>query len=96
MNYVCDQVLEGVPIDEAKRDPESHIVGGRWVLCNKQDDLDPKCRGRYVAQEVNQRGKSMKRSMHQRPPPMGGKEGSVQPLGPGAAQRWTSPKVALP
>ena len=54
--YLCDEVLEGVEMADAMRDPERVVVGGRWVNCNKQDNDDPKCRGRYVAQEVNVNG----------------------------------------
>ena len=51
--YLCDEVLEGVEVDDVMKDPERVIVGGRWVTHNKQDTQNPKCRGRYVAQEVN-------------------------------------------
>ena len=51
--YFCNHVLVDVPYEDAAADPQGHIVGGRWVLCNKQDASNPKCRGRYVAQEVN-------------------------------------------
>ena len=54
--YLCDEVFEGVPYDVAMRDPEKVVVSGRWVNCNKQDADNPKCRGRYVAQEVNVNG----------------------------------------
>ena len=51
--YLCDEVLEGVDYDKTRKDPERVVVGGRWVTHNKQDTQNPKCRGRYVAQEVN-------------------------------------------
>ena len=47
-----ERVLTVVPYHEAVNDPGSKIIGGRWVNSNKQDNLNPKCRGRFVAQEV--------------------------------------------
>ena len=40
--YFCNNVLVGVPMEEAMADKGGHIVGGRWVLCNKQDTCNPK------------------------------------------------------
>ena len=55
-------------MDDALKDPERVIVGGRWVNHNKGDSDAPKCRGRYVAQEVNVGVRRMRRFTPQPPP----------------------------
>ena len=42
--------------EDMQNDPDRVIVGGRWVTHNKGDAENPRCRGRYVAQEVNTSG----------------------------------------
>ena len=49
---LMDHVLEVVPLADALADSEGKLISGRWVNSNKQDLATPKCRGRYVAQEV--------------------------------------------
>ena len=58
VQYLCKEVLEGVPIEQAKQDPDHILVGGRWINSNKEDMENPKCRARYVAQEVNYGGEA--------------------------------------
>ena len=53
LEYFCDKVWVGVPIDVARNDPDGKIIGSRWVNCNKNDINDPDVRCRLVAQEVN-------------------------------------------
>ena len=53
LRYLCDEVFEGVALEDAMKDPDRVIVGGRWITHNKEDADRPKCRGRFVAQEVN-------------------------------------------
>ena len=53
MRYLMDKVLTVVPMSEALADVEGKVVSGRWVNSNKQDLQNPKCRGRYVAQELS-------------------------------------------
>ena len=53
LEYVCDKVWVGVPITEARADPDGKMIGSRWVNCNKNDINDPDVRCRLVAQEVN-------------------------------------------
>ena len=53
LEYFCDRVWVGVPLDDAKNDPDGKIIGSRWVNCNKNDINDPDVRCRLVAQEVN-------------------------------------------
>ena len=52
VRYLMEHVLTVVPYHEAHEDPDSKVIGGRWVNSNKQDLNNPKCRGRFVAQEV--------------------------------------------
>ena len=53
LDYFCDRVWVGVPMDVARNDPDGKIIGSRWVNCNKNDINDPDVRCRLVAQEVN-------------------------------------------
>ena len=53
LEYFCDNVWVGVPIEEAMADTEGKIIGSRWVNCNKDDMHEPDVRCRLVAQEVN-------------------------------------------
>ena len=53
LEYFCDRVWVGVPMNVAKNDPDGKIIGSRWVNCNKNDINDPDVRCRLVAQEVN-------------------------------------------
>ena len=53
LEYCCDKVWVGVPIEEALADTDGKIIGSRWVNCNKNDIHDPDVRCRLVAQEVN-------------------------------------------
>ena len=53
LEYFCDRVWVGVPMDVAKNDPDGKIIGSCWVNCNKHDINDPGVRCRLVAQEVN-------------------------------------------
>ena len=53
LDYFCDKVWVGVPLEEAQNDPDGKIIGSRWVNCNKNDMNDPDVRCRLVAQEVN-------------------------------------------
>ena len=53
LEYFCDRVWVGVPMNVAKNDPDGKIIGSRWVNCNKNDINDPGVRCRLVAQEVN-------------------------------------------
>ena len=43
----------GVPLEEARNDPQGKPIGARWVLCSKSDNSDPDVRARLVAQEVS-------------------------------------------
>ena len=52
IRYLMDHALLVVPAAEAQSDPEGKLVGGRWVNSNKQDATNPKCTGRFVAQEI--------------------------------------------
>ena len=54
LQYFNGTVWEGVPIDEAKRDPEGKILNGGFVMCNTGDLKNPDCRARYVACEYNE------------------------------------------
>ena len=53
LEYFCDKVWVGVPLEEARNDPDGKIIGSRWVNSNKNDINDPDVRCRLVAQEVN-------------------------------------------
>ena len=53
MQYLCKEVFELVDVADAFADPDKVVVGGGWVTHNKEDPDNPKCRGRYVAQEIN-------------------------------------------
>ena len=53
LEYFCDKVWVGVPLDVAQRDPDGKMIGSRWVNCNKNDVNDPDVRCRLVAQEIN-------------------------------------------
>ena len=56
--YICSEVAEGVSWEDMQQDPDRVIVGGRRITHNKEDADNPRCRGRYVAQEVNVTGDS--------------------------------------
>ena len=56
LNFLNEKVWLGVPLHEAQRDPESKIIGTRWVVSNKGDANEPDVRARLVAQEVAQHG----------------------------------------
>ena len=53
LEYFCDKMWIGVPLEEAENDPDEKIVGSRWVNCNKNDINDPDVRCRLIAQEIN-------------------------------------------
>ena len=53
LEYFCDKVWVGVPLEEAENDPDGKIIGSSWVNCNKNDINDPDVRCRLVAQEIN-------------------------------------------
>ena len=56
LEYVCKEAFEGVNLKEAKSDPEHVLISGKLANCNKQDAMNPKCRCRFVGQEVNVNG----------------------------------------
>ena len=53
LQYLNNEVWEGVDIKEALSEPDAKVIGTRWVNCNKRDIHDPDVRARLVAQEVN-------------------------------------------
>ena len=59
LKYFNDRVWKFLSAAEARKlYPHGTFVGGRWVTHNKGDADQPKCRGRYVAQEVNKGGEA--------------------------------------
>ena len=72
MSVLCDEVLEGVTMEHVREDPDRVNTGGRWINCNKQDTAQPKCRGRYVGQEVAAGG-GADPAVYAATPPHGGK-----------------------
>ena len=52
LQYCCERVLVGDPAAETAK-KGAKVIGTRWVNHNKEDRLNPKGRGRLVAQEVN-------------------------------------------
>ena len=51
--YFSSKVWELTTEAAARQRPNATVVGGRWILSNKGDNLNPKVRARYVATEVN-------------------------------------------
>lgn len=58
IKLLCDEVVEAVDVDEALKDPDHVLISGRWINHNKGDSDQPRCRGRYVGQEVNAGGEA--------------------------------------
>ena len=91
----CKENVDIVDLEEVVKDPGRALVGDRWVNCNKGDSQSPKCRGRYVAQEVNPGGEADP-SFDSATPTVRSKKGSVQPMGQGAYPRWPAASIAFP
>ena len=53
LSYFNDHVWEAVTMDEMRTYKDWKLVRSRWVLCNKGDHVNPECRARLVACEVN-------------------------------------------
>ena len=47
-----NHVWTSCPIDHALADKSAKLIGTRWVMSNKNDNIDPDCRARLVAQEI--------------------------------------------
>ena len=58
IQYLRDEVIELVYYDDVNNDPERVLVSGRWITHDKQDIDNPKCRGRFAAQDITLRRRS--------------------------------------
>ena len=53
ISYFNERVWTAVPMSEALKVPNAKVIGARFVVCNKNDSLNPDVRARFVAQEVS-------------------------------------------
>ena len=56
LNYFNERVWEILPKADMYQHEDFIFVRSRWVMCNKGDALEPDCRARLVACEVNKTG----------------------------------------
>ena len=69
LEYMCREVVVGVKLSDVLADPDHSLVSGRLENCSNADSQSPKCKGRYVAQDVNPGGEANP-SFYSAPPPL--------------------------